>query len=235
MNDNQNYGMILNEPDNDNNLYENNNNNNDFFEYDGYPTNKMTMIIFVLSLSLIFLDFYSLYHSFRYLNFLHKLNSNSYYHQCVENQTLFEIYFVVFATFVGISGIILSIGLFINNDYYIDKLFECFLHYNYYIFGPFLLFSSIFGFINFNKIGYYCEIDPKQSGINYFILVCIIILLTIGAIITTGYSTINVFEYFNDSIKFTDDANYLLGKTFWKFAYSRKRNLSRYHYHERNE
>jgi hypothetical protein len=237
MNHNPNYGMILNDPQNtntnENDLNNHNNDNDDYFEFSNIPQIKIIIIILFLSISLICLDIYSLYYSIEYLNFLFKFKNNDYFYQCTENQVLLEICFVIFATFIGISGLILSIGLLINNDYYLEKFFGSFIHYNYYLCGPFLLCSSIFGFINFHKIGYFCEFDQNYSSINYYILIGLIILLIIGSIITTGYSTVNVFEYFNDSIKFTSDANFFLGKAFWKFATSRNRNMS--NYHERNE
>jgi hypothetical protein len=61
-------------------------------------------------------------------------------------------------------------------------------------------------------------------------LICLIFISTLGSIITVGFSTFNIFEYFQDSIKFTNDSDYILGKTFWKVAMPRIRN-----FHERNE
>jgi hypothetical protein len=39
--------------------------------------------------------------------------------------------------------------------------------------------------------------------------------------VTFGYSVISAFEYFNNSIKFNRDGNYVLGKLFWKYVFGR--------------
>ena len=189
-----------------------NNLNNDLNEFDDGP--DKTTILFVLISAL--------------TNYLSK--SDSYYNQCSESMIVSEIIFTVFATMVGLSATILSIGFLINSDYFLEKFLNCFVYFNYFIFGPFLLCTSIFGFINFNKIGYTCEYEPNNVSLNISMLICLIFITTLGSIITVGFSTFNIFEYFQDSIKFTNDSDYILGKTFWKVAMPRIRN-----FHERNE
>lgn len=231
MSNNLNYELILSHPDNDNNLH---NNNNESIENNDNQSNKITIsILLIISLSLVCLDFYSLYQTFNYLNYHLKSNNDSFYNQCIESKIILEIVFIIFATLAGISGTILSIGFLVKNELFLEKIFVSFGHFNYFIFGPFLFANSIFGLINFQKIGYSCEADPEKSNINLSILICLIIILTFGSVITAGYSTINIFEYFYNSLKCKSDANYLIGKAFWKYALSKKRN--RRNLHERSE
>ena len=229
INDNNNNLGDLNLNNVDNNLNLNNNDNNNLNDFDDGPDKTTILFVLISALSLVLLDIVSLWSSYNYLTY-YLSRSDSYYNQCNESMIVSEIIFTVFATMVGISATILSIGFLINTDYFLDKFLNCFVYFNYFIFGPFLLCTSIFGFINFNKIGYTCEYDPKNVSLNISMLICLIFISTLGSIITVGFSTFNIFEYFQDSIKFTNDSDYILGKTFWKVAMPRIRNL-----HERNE
>ena len=229
INDNNNNLGDLNLNNVDNNLNLNNNDNNNLNDFDDGPDKTTILFVLISALSLVLLDIVSLWSSYDDLTF-YLSRSDSYYNKCNESMIVSEIIFTVFATMVGVSATILSIGFLINTDYFLDKFLNCFVYFNYFIFGPFLLCTSIFGFINFNKIGYTCEYDPKNVSLNISMLICLIFISTLGSIITVGFSTFNIFEYFQDSIKFTNDSDYILGKTFWKVAMPRIRNL-----HERNE
>ena len=229
INDNNNNLGNLNLNNADNNLNLNNNDNNNLNDFDDGPNKTTILFVLISALSLVLLDIVSLWSSYNDLTY-YLSRSDSYYNQCNESMIVSEIIFTVFATMVGISATILSIGFLINTDYFLDKFLNCFVYFNYFIFGPFLLCTSIFGFINFNKIGYTCEYEPKNVSLNISMLICLIFISTLGSIITVGFSTFNIFEYFQDSIKFTSDSDYILGKTFWKVAMPRIRN-----FHERNE
>lgn len=239
------YNNLINDNNNNNNLDNNiidnnnlgdlglnnidNNLNNNLNEFDDDPDKTTILFVLISALSLVLLDIISLLSSYDDLTY-YLSKSDSYYNQCSESMVVSEIIFTVFATMVGISATILSIGFLINTDYFLEKFLNCFVYFNYFIFGPFLLCTSIFGFINFNKIGYTCEYDPSKVSLNISMLICLVFISTLGSIITVGFSTFNIFEYFQDSIKFTNDSDYILGKTFWKVAMPRIRNL-----HERNE
>ena len=229
INDNNNNLGNLNLNNADNNLNLNNNDNNNLNDFDDGPNKTTILFVLISALSLVLLDIVSLWSSYNDLSY-YLSRSDSYYNQCNESMIVSEIIFTVFATMVGISATILSIGFLINTDYFLDKFLNCFVYFNYFIFGPFLLCTSIFGFINFNKIGYTCEYEPKNVSLNISMLICLIFISTLGSIITVGFSTFNIFEYFQDSIKFTSDSDYILGKTFWKVAMPKIRN-----FHERNE
>jgi hypothetical protein len=234
------YNNLINDNNNVNNLDNNNlgdlnlnnvdnNLNNDLNEFDDGPDKTTILFVLISALFLVLLDVYSLLSSYNELtNYLSK--SDSYYNQCSESMIVSEIIFTVFATMVGLSATILSIGFLINTDYFLEKFLTCFVYFNYFIFGPFLLCTSIFGFINFNKIGYTCEYEPNNVSLNISMLICLIFISTLGSIITVGFSTFNIFEYFQDSIKFTNDSDYILGKTFLTVAMPRIRN-----FHERNK
>ena len=228
MENDNNYNLMLDYSDNENsqNIHADLNNNR---EFNTSHLNKKTIIFMLIaSLTFLFLNIFSFYNSYDYLSYhLSNNSNNSHYSECLQNQTITEMFFMFLATLAAISAIILSVGFLYNSELFMEKLFESYSYYNYFIFGPFLLCTSIFGFINYNKIGYSCELVPDDSSINLSMLICLLIILIIGSVITCGYSTISMLHYMNDSIKFKNNSNYLLGKAFWKFASSRNRNRNR--------
>lgn len=238
MNHDENYNLLYDISQNErniNNNYNSNNHNNELDDINDSDPDKITIIFVLISaISLVVLDILSLYYSFDYLYFYLSFHSDNFYDQCVESRIIAEIFFTVFATMAGVSATILSIGFLINSEFFIEKYFGSFAYFNYFIFGPFLLGTGIYGFINFEKIGYSCEELPNNSTMNLSMLICLIFILTLGSIVTAGFSTVNLLEYFHDSIKFTNDSNYLLGKLFWKYSWSRVGNR-RINFHERNE
>ena len=242
MENNNNYNLIIDFPVNQNNHSHLNHNNENISVHTSTDTiNKSPIFIMLIgSLIFLFLDIFSIYCSYDYLSIhISSYNTNNnLYSQCLKNRTFSEMFLSLIASLAAISAILLSVGFLINKDFFIEKLFESYAYYNYFIFGPFLLFTSIFGFINYKKIGYSCEEIPDNISINFTMLFCLVIILLLGSIITCGYSTIHMLEYMNDSIKFKNNSNYFLGKAFWKFALTRNRSRSRnrtYNFHERNE
>ena len=76
--------------------------------------------------------------------------------------------------------------------------------------------------------------NPNTHEFNLSTMICLILIAIIGGIITFIFSSMNSFEYVCDSIKFSKDGNYLLGKAFWKYVLSRN-NEQRQNNHERND
>ena len=233
MENNQNYTLI-----NDISSSHNNGNHLNNIEHnDGHPDKLSIIFVLIASLSLFCLDIFSLINSYNYLTFYLLYKPNNSYNDCLENKIIAEIFFTIFATLAAISAIFLSLGFLINNEFFMGKLFGIYVYYNYFIFGPILLCTSIFGFINFKKIGYSCEEKSDEISINLSMIICLIAILTFGSVVTSGYSTVNMFEYIKDTIKFKSSCNYFLGKAFWKYALSRNRNRNSHNiiFHERNE
>ena len=102
-------------------------------------------------------------------------------------------------------------------------------------FTMFALLSSLVGLINYNKVCYDCiRKNPNRLEFNLSTMVCLILIAVIGGIITFIFSSMNSFDYVCDSIKFSKDGNYFLGKIFWKYVLSRN-NEQRQNNHERND
>ena len=195
---------------------DNNNNEDDFSNSNGIKC------LFILSLLLITMDILELYYSYIYLLDYSKTLSQVIFNQCVKYPIITQLFFTVFATLAAFSASLMSLGLLIDYQVFALKLIDSFMYYNFYCFGPFLLGSTILAFCNFGKVCYSCDNDDyNKKYLNISTVIYLVIAFTISSLVTFGFSIISAFEYFNNSIKFTRDGNYLLGKIFWKYVFQR--------------
>ena len=188
--------------------------------------------VLIISLLLICMDLFSLYDSYDYLLYTSKKYPFETFNQCIKYPSITEIYFTLFAFMAAISACLMSIGILLDYDAFFDKFLVSFLNFNYYIFGLLLLSSSLLGLLNYNKICYDCiKKDPDNQEFNLSTFFFLVLLMIIGVIITFVFSSLNTFEYVCNSVKFSKDGNYLLGKAFWKYVLGRNNEIQ----HERSE
>ena len=212
-------------------------NNQDFINDDNPNCGERLSAIFILIISLILIgmDFLSLYYSYQYIMTSSKRYSFLVFERCIKYQSIMEIFFTLFALLAAVSAALMALGITIGYDLFFEKFLVTFINFNYYVFGLLLLASSIVGLLNFNKVCYDCiGKNPNTREFNYSTLICLILIAIIGGVITFIFSSLNSFEYVCDSIKFSKDGNYLLGKVFWKYVLSRN-NERQNNNHERNE
>ena len=132
------------------------------------------------------------------------------------------MFFTAFAAFAGIRACIMSFFMLFNYLFFINKLIETFMFYNFYAFGPILLGLSTFGFIYFDKVCNICDNDDyTKQYINFVTVLCLVITFLVSLLITVWYSAVGAFDLFNNSIRFTSDGNYIIGKLFWKIVFNR--------------
>ena len=207
------------------------------FNDDNNPNNgeKISAIfILIIALLLVGMDMLSLYYSYQYIISASKRYSFEVFDRCIKYQSITEMYFTLFALLAAFSAALMALGITMGYDFFFDKFLVTFINFNFYVFGLLLLSSSIVGLIYFNKVCYDCiGKNPKNLDFNLSTLICLILIAIIGGVVTFIFSSINSFEYVCDSIKFTKDGNYLVGKLFWKYVLSR--NNERQNNHERNE
>ena len=190
--------------------------------------------VLIISLTLIFMDLLSFYYSYDYLLYASKKYSFEKFNQCIKYQSISEIYFTLFAFMAAISACLMSIGIILGYDLFFEKFLVTFLNFNYYVFGLLLLSSSVLGIINYDKICYDCiRKNPNNKEFNLSTLICLILIGSIGGIITFVFSSMSSFDYVCNCIRFSKDGNYYLGKAFWKYVlgrYNEGQNI-----HERND
>jgi len=198
----------------------NNNNNNNQIEEDSGRT--ALKIIFILAFFLSSIDLMEIYYSYLSLSEYSNTLLPEVFDNCVKYHIISQIFYTLFAALAGISACLMSIGLLINYQIFALKLLDSFLYYNFYCFGPLLLGSSILAFIYFPNIIYTCDTDDyTKQYLNISTVISVFIGFLISLLITFGYTGINSFEYFNNSIRFNNEGNYFLGKLFWKYVFNR--------------
>ena len=179
-------------------------------------------IVFVFSLLLIFMDIYELYFSYYSLIDYAESFLPEVFEQCVKYHIITQMFFTVFAAFAGISACIMSFFMLFNYLFFINKLIETFMFYNFYAFGRILLGLSTFGFIYFDKVCHICDNDDyTKQYINFVTVLCLVITFLVSLLITVWYSAVGAFDLFNNSIRFTSDGNYIIGTLFWKIVFNR--------------
>ena len=220
---------------------ENNIDNEQMIGQDGYiednPNGEKLSAIFILIIAIILIgmDCLSLYYSYDYLLSAAQKYPLLTFEKCIKYQSITEMYFTMFALLAAVSAAFMALGIAINYGLFFEKFLVTFLNFNYYVFGLLLLGSSLVGLINYNKVCYDCiRKNPNRLEFNLSTMVCLILIAVIGGIITFIFSSMNSFDYVCDSIKFSKDGNYFLGKIFWKYVLSRN-NEQRPNNHERND
>ena len=220
---------------------ENNQDNEQFIGQDGYiednPNGEKLSAVFILIIAIILIgmDCLSLYYSYNYLISASQKYPLLTFEKCIKYQSITEIFFTMFALLAAVSAAIMALGIAISYDLFFEKFLVSFLNFNYYVFGSLLLGSSLIGLLNYNKVCYDCiGKNPNAHEFNLSTMICLILIAIIGGIITFIFSSLSSFEYVCDSVKFSKDGNYLLGKVFWKYVLSRN-NERQNNNHERNE
>ena len=179
-------------------------------------------IVFVFSLLLIFMDIYELYFSYYSLIDYAESFLPEVFEQCVKYHIITQMFFTVFAALAGFSACIMSFFMLFNYQFFIYKLIETFMFYNFYAFGPVLLGLSSFAFMYFDKVCNTCDNDDyKKQYTNFVTVVCLVITFLVSLLITVWYSAVGAFDLFNNSIRFNSDGNYVIGKLFWKIVFNR--------------
>lgn len=97
-----------------------------------------------------------------------KIFHQSLFDNCIKYQLIAKGIFGSFILFISFSAVFLTFFLYINIDYFIEKVFYTFIYYNYLIFGPYMLAFSIIGIVNWENILYICK-ENRSFHQNFFL------------------------------------------------------------------
>lgn len=101
-----------------------------------------------------------------YLNWIESIsthkNNIDFIDECIKYPLLLKTFFSLFSLFFSISAAIFTLLVSINIQFFIDKCLLTYIYYNFYLFGPYLLISSFFAIMNFDKVFHNC----KKIGIH---------------------------------------------------------------------
>lgn len=179
-------------------------------------------IVFVLSSVLVIMDLFEIYLSYCSIFDYSTELAPLVFEHCAKYHIVTQMFFTTFATLAGVSACIMSLGLLINEQFFATKLLDTFVYFNYYSFGPLLLGCSVLGFLFFNKISYNCDSENyNRKFLNISTVACICVAFIISFIISGAFSIFGSLDLFNNSIRFTPDGSYILGKVFWKYVFNR--------------
>jgi len=179
-------------------------------------------ITFTLSLLLVSMDIFEIYFEFSHLKELSQRFPSDFFEECIKYHVLSQMFFTGFATFAGLSAVVMSLGLLLDYEFFSIKAAETFFYFNYMIFGPYLLAACILGFDYFKLIVYNCDSkDTNEKTLNFSTLLALILCFLMSILLTLDYSYIHGFKKMINSINFTDEGNHLIGRLFWKYVFSR--------------
>lgn len=181
-------------------------------------------IVLILSILLISLDTLEIIYNLDNITLASKKVGKNLYEKCFKIQFLSQVVFSIFSCLTGVSALIMSMGLLINYRFFTSKLMDSFLHYNYMIFGPYLLGTCILSLFFFNSVVYSCDKDLKEKTLNLPTFLTIILCLIISFLITIGYSVNYSTVFWVDSVRDGPNGNKFIGKLFWKIALSSSNN-----------
>ena len=179
-------------------------------ENDIYAYNFTLKIIFVISFTLVILDCIQIFLIFDAIIKGYNKFPIEVFNECIKYQKIGDLFFSFFGVFTGMSVSFLSFGLLSNMETFRDKFFDIFVYYNYIIFGPYLLSICFLSFYYFKDIAFTCNPNNfKQRFVNLTLMITIV-----GSV---AYSVKTVIE----SISSDRDGNYLIGRIFWGYIFSR--------------
>jgi hypothetical protein len=179
-------------------------------------------IVFLLSFLLVTLDIFEIYFAYFHLKDSQLKIEPELFESCVKYHIISQMFFTMFATFAGFSACLMSLGLLIDYEFFALKVLDCFLYWNYLVFGPYLLASCILGYLNFSDVAFNCDPnDLTQKHINFSTVIALVLCLLLSLIITVGYSIFWSVKKLSNSIRYRRDGNRILGYIFWRYALNR--------------
>lgn len=193
-------------------------------------------IVFVLSLLLVTMDIMEIYFAYSHLISISQTTSPVIFENCVKYHLLAQIFFTLFATLAGTSACFLSLGLLIDYEIFTMKFIDTFLYFNYLIFGPYLLAACCLGYYNFNLIAFTCDPnDLSKRHVNFSTVIALIICLLLSFLLTFSYSVFYSIKKLINSVRFTTNGNYYLGRVFWRYVLDRRHDAVRVNEFEMRE
>jgi hypothetical protein len=194
---------------------------------DNIETSRIALkIVLFLSAILVAMDVLEVYFAFMSLKKASGLFDPITFEQCLKYHILSQIFFTLFATFSGVSALLMSLGLLVNYEIFTHKALDTFMYMNYMIFGPYLLGACFLGFFYFEEVVYSCpKLDVSEKFLNLSTLFVLCICFVISMIITIGYSVLSSIHNLHLSINNRDEGSRWLRKLFWWSVFTRRNQI----------
>ena len=183
-------------------------------------SNCSLIIFFIISGILSLINGYEIY------NNITKLNNNTIFFselfdKCIKSELIIKTVFSLYSFFASFSAFTLTSFIYLDTNYFMNKLSGTYLKLNYYIFGPLLLTISIMGFINLHEVIYLCDKNKMDYNNKVFSLsnfLVIIFCFSLSFIFTILVEFFAIFTIIIDSILRKNSGNQYIGTLFWYYV-----------------
>jgi hypothetical protein len=194
---------------------------------DNIETSRIALkIVLFLSTILVAMDILEVYFAFLNLKKASGLFDLHTFEECLKYHILSQIFFTLFATFSGVSALLMSLGLLVNYEIFIHKALDTFMYMNYMIFGPYLLGACLLGFFYFEEVVYNCsKLDFNDKFLNLSTLFALCICFVISLVISVGYSILSSIHFLLKSVNNNEDGSRWLRRLFWWSVFTRRNQI----------
>jgi hypothetical protein len=182
------------------------------------------IFLLIISLALVALDVVELSKVVK--NFeLAKTTEN--FETCLKYEYFTKGTFGLFSFLAAVSAVVLTFGLLVNAEIFIQKFMDTFLYLNYLIFGPYMLAMTVLGMMQLEHTMFICDkTDPSHKYFSFTNIVSTIICGSISLLIVLVKTIYDSATMFNNSIIRRDGGSLILHKLFW-WIVTRNRNNNR--------
>ena len=221
--------------DNNNNNFENNEQDEEEIN-SPFASNFFFIILMIAFLYYIIEEINYLIYSIPSTFINNNMISDNVFEKCIKYQSIANIYTSL--SFIIIC-LLFTFPFFLNyiqNEELIQKLLFVYIYYFCYFLGPLITGFSLLGLLFYKNICYYCiNNNPNQLEFDFSLFLNITIFFLIGINVCIGFNSVDSHNYMQESIKFKDGSNYIIGKLFWLIAQKRRRSNINEEQNEQNE
>lgn len=179
-------------------------------------TNNFTLyLMLIVCVTLVTVDIIEIYRLSNTWIYALKANAGI-FEKCLKYELLLKTVFAGFSFFAALSAFTLTLFLVINVEFFIDKVLNAFLNFNYFLFGPYMLGFCILGCIHWNEVVYVCNAkDINQKVFSLSNMFSIVICMILSCVITIGISVYETIKLYVDSILRREEGFKIIRSLFW--------------------
>jgi hypothetical protein len=88
------------------------------------------------------------------------------FEKCYQYKLIVNTLFSVFSTIASLSALTLTLLIVLNFNFFMEKLINTYLYFNFLVFGPYMLAFSVLGLIHSDKVLYTCDANMNKHFSN---------------------------------------------------------------------
>jgi hypothetical protein len=171
----------------------------------------LVYLLLILSAFFLILDGYEF---IKLLNIWDFTKTLYHYPDCLRYRLLAKTAFSLFSIFASLSSLTIIIFMIIGFELFVEKIFSTYIHFNFLIFGPYMLALSSLGIYYSDQFLYNCDLNGVATSHDMMVSLvgCFLFSLVITVCVLL-YDTVNCYI---ESILRRRDGNKLITCLFWK-------------------